>query len=59
MVQITEAVTRVFCKKGVLRNISKFIGKHLRQSLLFNKVVGLFLRTPFVTEHLRWLLLKL
>ena len=30
----------VFCKKGVLRNFTKFTGKHLRQSqsLFFNKV---------------------
>ena len=31
----------VFCKKGVLRNFAKFIGKHLYQSLFFNKVAGL------------------
>ena len=48
----------VFCKKGVLRNFTKFTGKHLCQSLIFNKVAGLrhrcfpvnfakFLRTPF------------
>ena len=69
----------VFCRKGVLRNFGKFTGKHLCQSLLFNKVAGLrtvtllktrfwyrcfpvnfskFLKTPSVTEHLRWLLLK-
>ena len=68
----------VFCKKGVLRSFSKFTGKHLCQSLFFNKVAGLrtatllkkrlwhrcfpvnfakFLRTPFLTEHLWWLLL--
>ena len=28
-------------KKGVLRNFAKFTGKHLGQSLLFNKVAGL------------------
>ena len=28
-------------KKGVLRNITKFTGKHLCQSLFFNKVAGL------------------
>ena len=53
--------------KGVLRNFSKFRGKHLRQILFLNKVAGLlfnmaqvfscefakFLRAPFVTEHLR------
>ena len=31
----------VFCKKGVLRNFAKFTGKHLCQSLYFNKVAGL------------------
>ena len=53
----------VFYKKGVLRNFAKFTGKHLRQSLFFNKVTGLmpattpFPRTPFLIEHLWWLLL--
>ena len=31
----------VFCKKGVLRNFAKFIGKHLSQRLFFSKVAGL------------------
>ena len=31
----------VFCEKGTLRNFVKFTGKHLCQSLLFNKVSGL------------------
>ena len=31
----------VFCKKDVLKNFAKFTGKHLRQSLFFNKVAGL------------------
>ena len=30
--------SEVFCKKGVLRNFAKFIGKHMCQSLFFNKV---------------------
>ena len=67
----------VFCKRGVLRNFTKFTWRHLCQSLFFNKVAGQacnfiekrlwhrcfpvnftkFLRTPFLTEHLRWLLL--
>ena len=68
----------VFCKKGVFRDFAKFTGKHLCQSVFFNKV-GLrpatllkkrlwhrcfpvnfekFLRTPFLTEHLWWLLLN-
>ena len=33
-------------KKGVLRNFTTFTGKHLSQSLLFNKVAGL--GTPFL-----------
>ena len=28
-------------RKGVFRNFAKFTGKHLRQSLIFNKVAGL------------------
>ena len=58
----------MFCKKGVLGNFAKFTGTHLCQSLFFNKVAGFrpqgfpvnfvkFLRTPFLTEHVRWLLL--
>ena len=35
----------VFCKKGVLRNFAKFIGKHLCQSLFFKNVAGLRLAT--------------
>ena len=31
----------VFCKQCVLRNFAKFTGKHLHQSLFFNKVAGL------------------
>ena len=30
----------LFCKKGALRNFAKFTGKHLCQSLNFNKVAG-------------------
>ena len=71
--------TKVFCKKGVLRNFAKFTGKHLCQSLSFYKVAALmpatllkkrfwhrcflvhfakFLRTLFLTEHLKCLLVK-
>ena len=32
--------SKVFCKKGVLTNFAKFTGKHLCQSLFFNKVPG-------------------
>ena len=34
----------VFCKKGVLEIFAKFTGKHLCQSLFFNKVAGLGLQ---------------
>ena len=33
--------SEVFCKKGFLKNFTKFTGKHLCQSLFFNKVAGL------------------
>ena len=59
----------VFCKKGVF---AKFTEKHLCQSLLCNKVVGLrlwhrcfsvnfvkFLRRSFFIEHLLWLPLQI
>ena len=36
--------TEVFCKKGVLGNLTKFTGKHLWKSLFFNKVAGLGLQ---------------
>ena len=39
----------VFNKKGVLRNFGKFTGKHLCQSLFFNKVASLSLQ-PKKTE---------
>ena len=54
----------VFCKKGVLRNFAKFTGKNPCQSLFFRKKhrwfpvnFAKFLRTPFLIEHLRRLLL--
>ena len=34
-------------KKGILRNFTKFTGKHLRQSLFFNNVAGLRPATLF------------
>ena len=37
----------VFCKTCILRNFAKFTGKHLRQSLFFNKVAGLRSATLF------------
>ena len=64
----------MLCEKVVLRDFTKFTGKHLYQSFFFTKVAGIkerlqhkcfpvnfvkFLRTPFLTKYLRWLLLKL
>ena len=37
----TSSHQRCYMKKGVLKNFPKFTGKHLCQSLFFNKVVGL------------------
>ena len=57
---ITEAVIqKCSVKKAVLKNFAKFTEKHVCQNLFFNKVASLakFLKTPFLTEHLRWLLL--
>ena len=43
--EITEAVVqRCSLKVSVLKNLAKFIGKHLRQSLFSNKVAGLDLQ---------------
>ena len=49
---------KVFCKKEVHKNFTKFRGKCLCQSFFLNKVAGLakFLRTPFLTDPLQWLL---
>ena len=46
---------RCFIKKGILKNFAKFIGKHLCQSLYFNKVIGLrpIFKNTFFTKHLR------
>ena len=52
----TEAVSqRCSVRKGVLRNFAKFTGKHLCQSLFFNKVAGLTFsyRTPPVAASLQ------
>ena len=39
--KIRSSRPEVCCKSGVLRNFTKFKGKHLCQSLFFNKVAGL------------------
>ena len=37
---VRSSFPEVFYRKGVLRNFSKLTGKHLFQSLFFNKVAG-------------------
>ena len=76
VIQFRSCRPEGFCKKGVLRNFAKFKGKHLCQSLFFNKRpvtllkkrlcyvcfpvnFAKFLRTRFLAEHLRWLLLSI
>ena len=64
----------MFCKKAVLRDFPKFTRKHLCQSLFIRSATlfkkrpcslvfpvnfAKFGRTPFLTEHLWWLLLVL
>ena len=70
--QSEAVIQRYSVKKGVLKNIVKFTGKHLCYSLLSNKVAGLrrvwygcfpvnfakSLRTLFLIKHLRWMLLN-
>ena len=41
---------RFSVKKGVLRNFAKLKGKHLCQSLFFNKVVGLILHLYYIRD---------
>ena len=43
-VRIRSNHRRYSVKKGVLRNFTKFTGKHLCQSILFNKVAGIGLQ---------------
>ena len=41
----------MFCKKAVRRNFAKFIGKHLCQGPLFNKVAGLRPATLLINDE--------
>ena len=50
VVLLQKQPPEVFCEKGVLRNFAKFTGKHLRQSLFFNKVAGLRPATSLKTR---------
>ena len=69
--RINDSIARssrseVIYKKGVLKIFAKFTGKHLCQSFFLKKRLwhrcfpvnfSKFLRTPVLTEHLRWLFL--
>ena len=41
----------MFCKKRVFKNLTKFTGKHLYQSLFFNKVPGMTPATLLKKRH--------
>ena len=41
VIEFRSSRPEVFCKKGVLRKFTEFAGKHLCQSLFFNKFAGL------------------
>ena len=65
-VRVRSSHQEVFCKEVVLSNFAKFTEKHLCQSLFLKRRLwhrcfpvnfAKFLRTPFLTEHLWWLLL--
>ena len=51
---IRSSRPEVFREKGVLRNFTKFTGKHQSQSLFISKVAG---QNTFFIEHLCWVLL--
>ena len=58
--EIMEAASHQRCsvRKCVLRNFTKFTGKHLCPSLFFNKVAGLhfYLKRDFGTGVFPWIL---
>ena len=49
----------VLCKKGVPRNFEKFTGKHLCQSVFFDKVAGLRPATLLKKELWHWCFLRI
>ena len=55
-VRVRSSRQELFCKKGVLRNFAKFLKKRLWHRC-FTVSFAKFLRTSFLTEHHRWLLL--
>ena len=72
--KIPKQFLEVFCQKGVLKNFAKFTGnspfnnaglspptllKKRPLNRCFPMKFAKFSRTPFLIEHLRWLLLKI
>ena len=62
---LLDCIRTNFKRNNVLQDtkkikiLSNFAGTYLALKSLFNKVVSpTFSRTPFFTEHLRWLLLE-
>ena len=56
-----SSLSQMFFKIGVPKNSANFIGKHQCWSLFLIKLQVWkpeMLRTPFLTEHLQWLLLN-
>ena len=49
--KIRSSRPEVFCKKSVIRNCSKFTGKHLCQSLFLNKVAGPISKNTFFSQN--------
>ena len=54
---VRSSCPEVLCKKGAFRNFAKFILKKELWHNCFSENFGKFLRTPFLTENLPWLLL--
>ena len=54
VVPVQKQPPEVFYKKCVLKSFAKFTGKHLRQSLCFNKVAGLTLATLLEKRLWHW-----
>ena len=50
--RIRRSCPEVFCKEGILKTFGKFTGKHLHQSLFFNKVADL--RPAFLLKKSLW-----
>ena len=67
--KVRSSRLEVFCRKDLLRNFTKFTGKHLCQSAcnfieketlaqVFSCEFWEISKNSFFTEHFRWLLLK-